>query len=103
MGRLPPLGPAAKPGGRPEKYAKREIINGIFTASEVGVRGASYPMSCRPGVALITISACGETTGLGNAFMIDYEVIGASSKGARASPQCRQHRFAIGQNDRSRR
>ncbi|PON12967.1 hypothetical protein C2W62_36855 [Candidatus Entotheonella serta] len=29
-GVLQPLVPAAKPGGRAEKYAKRDIINGIF-------------------------------------------------------------------------
>jgi transposase len=27
---IKPLVPAAKPGGRPEKYPKREILNGIF-------------------------------------------------------------------------
>ena len=27
---LEPLVPAAKPGGRPVKYARREILNGIF-------------------------------------------------------------------------
>ncbi len=57
-----------------------------FTVSEVVVLGACYPTICHPGVAFTTISAFGETMGLGCAFMTDDEAIYVRLKGALASP-----------------
>ena len=43
-----PLGPAAKPGGRPEKYAKHEIINGIFYSLRSGCAWRLLPHELPP-------------------------------------------------------
>ncbi|PON16125.1 hypothetical protein C2W62_20185 [Candidatus Entotheonella serta] len=91
-GVLQPLVPADKPGSQPEKYAKRDILNGILYSLRSGCAWRLLPHQLPPWRSVYHYcrlwrnDACGETTGLGNAFMIDYQVICASSKGARASP-----------------
>src|ERR1700757_3366626 len=45
---LAPLVPAAKPGGRPEMYAKREIVNGIFSVIRSGGAWRMLPHDLPP-------------------------------------------------------
>jgi putative transposase len=42
------LVPEAKPGGRPEKYPKREILNGIFYILRGGCAWRLLPHDCPP-------------------------------------------------------
>ena len=46
---LEPLIPPAKPGGRPCKYAKREILNGIFYLLRTGCSWRMLPHDVPPG------------------------------------------------------
>ena len=46
--RLEPLVPAAKPGGRPVKHARREIVNGIFYITRAGCAWGLLPHDFPP-------------------------------------------------------
>ena len=41
--------PAPKASGRPRVHPLREILNGVFYASEAAVPGVYFPMTSRPG------------------------------------------------------
>jgi transposase len=62
---IKPYVPEAKPGGRPEVYPKREILNGIFDLLRPAVPGACYPMTCHRGVSSITTFGSGAKTAPG--------------------------------------
>jgi putative transposase len=46
--RLEPLVPAPKPGGRPAKYPRREIVNAIFYLLRTGCSGRLLPHEFPP-------------------------------------------------------
>ncbi len=47
-GLIKPLVPEAKPGGRPEEYSKREILNGIFYLVRSGCAWRMLPHDLPP-------------------------------------------------------
>jgi hypothetical protein len=64
------LAPTAKPGGRPETYLKREILDAIFYILVVAVRGVCCPMTFRPGRWSTSTSGAGASTAPGSTCMI---------------------------------
>src|SRR5215472_3541087 len=67
--RLEPLVPAAKPGGRPPKHTRREIVNGICCAIRSGAHGNCCPTICPLGVRPIITFGPGAGRGSGSESM----------------------------------
>ena len=68
---LEPWIPPAKPGGRPRKYAMREIVNAIRYVLRTAARGVCYRMIFRPTERCFTIFGHGAGMGHGSAFTRD--------------------------------
>jgi putative transposase len=62
---IAPSVPTAKPGGRPENYPKRDILNGIFYILRGGCAWRLLPHDFPPGTLCTSIFGAGSRMGPG--------------------------------------